>query len=354
VLEDFERAEQSYLENTAILETRLYDTHGACIKLTDFAPRFEQFERTFHPYTFVRHLEPLAGNPRVTVRLRPAGNYGAEDPRQTFGSNHVRYLLPDLTLRLTTDAPLTYVREERPFRLSRPVSFILGPDESLQESVARTSRQYFEQTHSHWQRLGARPGRALRVAGSGDPRGDHTEALRLRGHRRDHRRDDHLDPRGRRHSTRNWDYRYCWLRDSFFVVHALNRLGATRTMEAYLDWILNVAATSDGKGLQPVYGIDGETELTETLVPHLPGYRGHGPVRVGNQAHEQVQNDVYGAVVLSAAQVFFRSAASARAAVRSSSNCWNRSHAAPRSCSTSPMPASGSTAVARASTPSPA
>ncbi|MEI2420990.1 trehalase-like domain-containing protein, partial [Arthrospira platensis SPKY2] len=88
VLEDFDRAEQAYLENTAILETRLYDTHGACIRLTDFAPRFEQFERTYHPYTFVRRLEPLSGNPRVTVRLRPAGSYGAEDARQTFGSNH--------------------------------------------------------------------------------------------------------------------------------------------------------------------------------------------------------------------------------------------------------------------------
>ena len=311
VLEDFERAEQSYLENTAILETRLYDTHGACIKLTDFAPRFEQFERTFHPYTFVRHLEPLAGNPRVTVRLRPAGNYGAEDPRQTFGSNHVRYLLPDLTLRLTTDAPLTYVREERPFRLSRPVSFILGPDESLQESVVRTSRQYFEQTRSHWQNwvrglavpfewqeAVIRAAITLKLCSFEDT-GAIIAAMTT----------SIPEAAG---TTRNWDYRYCWLRDSFFVVHALNRLGATRTMEAYLDWILNVAATSDGKGLQPVYGIDGEAELTETLVPHLPGYRGHGPVRVGNQAHEQVQNDVYGAVVLSAAQMFFDRRLSAR------------------------------------------
>jgi pentatricopeptide repeat protein len=106
-------------------------------------------------------------------------------------------------------------------------------------------------------------------------------------------------------TSRNWDYRYCWLRDSFFVVHALNRLGATLTMEAYLGWILNVAASSDGHGLQPVYGIGGEAQLTESIVEHLPGYRGMGPVRVGNQAFEQVQNDVYGAVVLSSAHAFF-------------------------------------------------
>ncbi len=150
LLEDFERAEQAYVENTPILQTWLFDRNGGCVKVTDFAPRYEQFERSFHPYMFVRHLETITGNPRVTVRLRPAGHYGAEDARQTFGSNHIRYVLPDLTLRLTTDASLTHVREERPFRLTRPVSFILGPDESLRESVTRSSRFHFEQTRDYW------------------------------------------------------------------------------------------------------------------------------------------------------------------------------------------------------------
>jgi GH15 family glucan-1,4-alpha-glucosidase len=304
VLEDFDRAEQNYVTNTPILETWLYDRHGGCIKIVDFAPRFEQFERVFHPVMFVRHLEPVTGNPRITVRLRPAGNYGAEDARQTFGSNHVRYLLPDLTLRLTTDASLSYVREERPFRLLKPMSFILGPDESLPESVARTSRANFEETRAYWQgwvrglavpfewqEAVIRAAITLKLCSFEDT-GAIIAAMTS----------SIPEAPG---SARNWDYRYCWLRDSFFVVHALNRLGATRTMEAYLGWILNVAAASDGDGLQPVYGIGGESDLTESVVGHLPGYRGMGPVRVGNQAYEQVQNDVYGAVVLSSAQAFF-------------------------------------------------
>jgi GH15 family glucan-1,4-alpha-glucosidase len=304
VLEDFDRAEQNYVTNTPILETRLYDTRGGCIKIVDFAPRFEQFERVFHPFMFVRHLEPVTGNPRITVRLRPAGNYGAEDARQTFGSNHVRYLLPDLTLRLTTDASLNYVRAERPFRLLKPVSFILGPDESLRESVARTSRAHFEETRAYWQgwvrglavpfewqEAVIRAAITLKLCSFEDT-GAIIAAMTS----------SIPEAPG---SARNWDYRYCWLRDSFFVVHALNRLGATRTMEAYLGWILNVTAASDGNGLQPVYGIGGESDLTESVVEHLPGYRGMGPVRVGNQAYQQVQNDVYGAVVLSSAQAFF-------------------------------------------------
>ena len=304
VIEDFVRAEQNYVTNTPILETWLYDASGGCIKIVDFAPRFEQFERTFHPTMFVRQLIPVAGNPRITVRLRPAGNYGGEDARQTFGSNHIRYVLPDLVLRLNTDASLTYVREERTFRLAKPVSFILGPDESLPESVAHTSRLYFAHTRSYWQdwvrglavpfewqEAVIRAAITLKLC-SYDDTGAIIAAMTS----------SIPEAPG---TSRNWDYRYCWLRDSFFVVHALNRLGATLTMEAYLGWILNVAATSDGHGLQPVYGIGGEADLTETIVEHLPGYRGMGPVRVGNQAFEQVQNDVYGAVVLSSAQAFF-------------------------------------------------
>ena len=105
-------------------------------------------------------------------------------------------------------------------------------------------------------------------------------------------------------SERNWDYRYCWLRDAYFVIHALNRLGATRTMESYLGYLSNLVAGADG-ALQPVYGIGREAALVERIETDLPGYRGMGPVRVGNQAHEHIQNDVYGSAVLAATQTFF-------------------------------------------------
>ncbi|GAG31417.1 unnamed protein product, partial [marine sediment metagenome] len=106
-------------------------------------------------------------------------------------------------------------------------------------------------------------------------------------------------------SGRNWDYRYCWLRDAQFVVGALNGLGTTQTMERYLGFIVNVAAgTEDGK-LQPVYGINGRARLDETVIKDLRGYRNMGPVRFGNQAYEQTQNDVYGAAVLAATHMFF-------------------------------------------------
>ncbi|MDP2132445.1 MAG: glycoside hydrolase family 15 protein, partial [Sulfuritalea sp.] len=106
-------------------------------------------------------------------------------------------------------------------------------------------------------------------------------------------------------SERNWDYRYCWVRDGYFVVNALNRLGATRTMERYLGYIVNVAANAGSGALQPVYGIDGRAALEEREVPSLAGYRGMGPVRIGNLAYRQVQHDVYGSVILAATHIFF-------------------------------------------------
>src|SRR5262249_25598185 len=106
-------------------------------------------------------------------------------------------------------------------------------------------------------------------------------------------------------SGRNWDYRFCWLRDAYFVIQALNRLGATRTMENLLSSIANLAASVGDRGLQPLYGIGLEVELEEREAAALGGFRGMGPVRVGNQAFSQLQNDIYGSVVLAATQSFF-------------------------------------------------
>jgi len=88
------------------------------------------------------------------------------------------------------------------------------------------------------------------------------------------------------------------------VVHALNRLGATKTMESFLGYLTDLVAGANG-GLQPVYGIGLERQLNERTETSLAGYRGMGPVRVGNQAYEHIQNDVYGSVVLAATQAFF-------------------------------------------------
>src|SRR5678810_568218 len=98
-------------------------------------------------------------------------------------------------------------------------------------------------------------------------------------------------------TQRNWDYRFCWLRDAFFVVRALNSLSEVGTMEDYLRWLNDVVRSARGGHVQPLSGIGLEQVLAETTVPTLSGYRGMGPVRVGNQAYEHFQYDVYGNIV---------------------------------------------------------
>src|SRR3546814_1435872 len=93
---------------------------------------------------------------------------------------------------------------------------------------------------------------------------------------------------------RNWDYRFCWIRDAYYTVQALNRLGALDVLEGYLEYLRNIVDNAAGGHIQPLYGVGGEARLIEYEAKALNGYRGMGPVRVGNEAYEQVQHDAYG------------------------------------------------------------
>jgi len=311
-LADFERSEQAYIAHTPILKTRLYDRHGGGVEITDFAPRFHQFGRLFCPVMLMRQIRPLAGSPRIRVRIRPLCEYGARRPTVTWGSNHVRYVMPDMDLRVTTDFSITAILEETPVVLREAVSLVLGPDETLHTSAGEAFRRFLDDTAAwwrdwvrglaislEWQEQIIRAAITLKLNAYEDT-GAIVAAVTT------------SIPESSA-SGRNWDYRYCWLRDAYFVVNALNRLNATNTMERFLDFIINTAAGANGADLQPVYTVTGKAGIVEREAPSLPGYRGMGPVRVGNQAYEQSQHDVYGAAVLAAAHVFF----DARLALRS-------------------------------------
>jgi GH15 family glucan-1,4-alpha-glucosidase len=105
-------------------------------------------------------------------------------------------------------------------------------------------------------------------------------------------------------SGRTWDYRYCWLRDAYFVVQALNRIGATRTMEEFISFTISIASKPDQE-LRPLYSVVPTSDIEETTAPNLQGYRGDGPVRIGNAAVGQAQHDTYGSVILAAMPLFF-------------------------------------------------
>jgi GH15 family glucan-1,4-alpha-glucosidase len=304
MIDDWVASEQTYLRNTAILETILTDRHGNQLRIRDFAPRFKRAGRIFRPVSIVRIVEPVAGSPRMSVAIDPLYDYGARVPTVTRGSSHVRFLLGDQVLRLTTDAPVDFVLRRTPFVVDRPYAFILGPDETLTDAPGATAQHSLEETCNYWvewvrylslpvdwQDVVIRSAITLKLC-SNEETGGIMAALTTS-----------IPEFGE--SGRTWDYRLCWLRDSFFTVKALNALGATKTMEDYLTYVTNIAAGSPDGYLQPLFGIGLERHVDERTLDSLAGYRGFGPIRAGNAAYTQVQNDGYGSVILAITQSFF-------------------------------------------------
>jgi GH15 family glucan-1,4-alpha-glucosidase len=303
LLDGMASLQSEYLRNTPIVSTVLTDNLGGAVRVTDFAPRFRQFGRIFRPPQLYRIIEPVAGLPRITIRFRPTHDYGTPIKRQSLGSNHIRYITDDTTIRLTTDAPLSYIEREAPFVLTKPVHLIFGPDEHFPGDLATTSREFSDRTRDYWmdwvrrlsisydwQEAIIRAAITLKLSNFEETGGivaAHTTSI--------------PESPG---SGRTWDYRYCWLRDAYFVVKALNRIGATQTMEDFISFILGVASNTDDS-LRPVYSIVPTDPMDERIAERLAGYRGDGPVRIGNAAVEQTQHDTYGSIILAAMPMFF-------------------------------------------------
>ncbi len=302
-LAQLNRGRQRYLDNTAVVETVLSDGDGTTLKITDFCPRFLRFGRMFRPPLLVRRIEPLTGQPRITVRLRPIIENQAGRPA-SIGSNHVRFISAGQSFRVTTDMPLSYLAHEAAFVLRDPVTLFIGLDEPLSESPGSLGASFLSETIAHWRQFvrglsvpfdwqGAviRAAITLKLCNYEDT-GGIVAALTT----------SIPEAPG---SGRTWDYRYCWPRDAYYTVDALNRLSATQTMEGFVRYLLDTVQRELGGEISPLYPIAPGNDVAERIIDALPGYGGDGPVRVGNAAYVQSQNDVYGSIVLTAAQMFW-------------------------------------------------
>ncbi|MDP3368741.1 MAG: glycoside hydrolase family 15 protein [Brevundimonas sp.] len=303
-LEGQATVEQAYIRNTPVLRTVLTAADGAAVEIIDFAPRHPKHSRTYRPLAFGRILRPLNGAPRIRVRLRPSAGWGARRAETSHGSNHIRYLCTDVTFRLTTDCPVTHVLNERMFRLERPHAFFFGPDEGYDQDVGPGVAAALDRTVAYWQdwvrtlylpldwqEAVIRAAITLKLCAY-EETGAIVAAMTT-------------SVPEFPESGRNWDYRYCWIRDAYYVVRALNRLGAVDLLENYLEYLRNLVDASAGGHVQPVYGVGLEEDIDERITETVEGYRGMKPVRIGNQAREHLQHDVYGQIVLPLVQAFY-------------------------------------------------
>ncbi|MBX9643644.1 MAG: glycoside hydrolase family 15 protein [Novosphingobium sp.] len=302
-IEDIAVTSQFYLRNTPILVTQQIDKSGNAIEVIDFCPYYRRMGRNYRPVAFARIVRPLNGAPQVRMRLRPNKGWGSVARASIGGTSHIRFGAPGMTMRLTTTAPVSLIHAERFFRLEDRLHFFLGPDESFEGDIGSTVDDMLERTiyewrswvrglaiPLEWQEAVVRAAIGLKLC-QHEETGAIVAALTSSI-------PEHAD------SGRNWDYRYCWIRDAYYTVQALNRLGALDVLEGFLVYLRNIVDQAKDGAIQPLYSVLGEAALDERIVSELPGYRGMGPVRVGNEAFRQVQHDAYGQIVLSSTQAF--------------------------------------------------
>jgi GH15 family glucan-1,4-alpha-glucosidase len=292
---------QRYIENSNVLET-IFRTDSGAFRLLDLAPRFIQYDRVFRPTQLVRIVEPLEGAPQLTVRCEPRLGWSRNIPSQLLGSNHVGYEGFSSSLRLTTDIPISYIGGSA-FALTERRHLVLAWGPPVEESLPALCDRFLAETIRYWQRW---------VKHCNIPPLFQQAVIRSALSLKLHCFEDTgaivasmttsiPEAPG---SGRTWDYRYCWLRDAYYVLGALRRLGQFEERESFVNYLLNIAADAPDLDLSPLYRVDGTRDLDERILEDWPGFNNDGPVRVGNGAIQYPQNDIFGEMVLALAPIF--------------------------------------------------
>ena len=300
------KAEQRYLPNTNILLTTVTSPNGDAFQITDFCPRFEQYGRIYRPAALFRLVEPLQGIPAIRVSCQPVSGWEKTPIHPIRGSNHLRYDIRGESLRLLTNMPLTYLCDEIPVALTQKFYFGLTWGLGIEDDLVKVTHDFLEQTIRYWR---------IWVKTCSVPLLHQQEVIRSALALKLHCFEDTgailaalttslPEQPGR---GRNWDYRYCWLRDAYFALTAFHNLGHFEEMEAFLKFLLNIAHTHEHSRdrLRPVYTLSQSLPLPEIEHPNWAGYRGGMPIRSHNQAAEHVQNDAYGEMILTFTPIFF-------------------------------------------------
>lgn len=282
-----------YERNTNVLRTRMTSEDGE-FDVFDFAPRIPAGSAHDAPLEIHRLLVPVRGQPRIRVHFDPRPDYARAEPQILPGQSGLEVRFGAQRLYLRSNIPSSYLLNRSEVRVDHPRFFVLSYGKpTLTESAAGVQRALHKTIDGWraWSKTCALPsfcpeevlrsalclklhaftdtGAIIAAATTSIP-----EALA---------------------TERTWDYRYCWLRDSAFIVEALRRLSHLAEGEAFVRFLRDVAERGP---LQPVYGIGGERDLPEEQLEHLAGYRGTRPVRIGNAAAVQQQNDLMGEMVL--------------------------------------------------------
>lgn len=303
-VKDTDESRQNYLENTNILQTQYLSSNKTVLNVFDFCPRFRQHERMFRPSMLIRIFEPTEGA-AIKLNCKVTNGWKKEVVKGSKGNSHLRFELENGTLRLLTNIPLTYLLENTEFYLTEKAYIVLSWDQAVEEDLSEVCERFFQKTEEYWkiwvkhcsiptlfQKDVIRSALALKLHCYEDT-GAILAALST----------SLPEEVG---NIRNWDYRYCWIRDAYFSLTAFRNLGHFEEMEGFLRFLTEVARDySKHDVFPPVFRLDKSLPLPEQSMMHWSGWKQSQPVREGNQAAEHTQLDAYGEMILSISPIFF-------------------------------------------------
>jgi GH15 family glucan-1,4-alpha-glucosidase len=297
------RRKQLYLPETNVLITRFFGDEGIA-EITDFMPIEPRTLRGQRPnyHQIIRYVSTVAGNMRFRLECFPALDYAREKHEMRIYPQGVAFKGAATSVGLVSRVSLALkgggVEAEFVLAHGQSQTFylryvdqgseanLLIPEESGQEAFRHTVNFWKGWLSNcrytgRWREMVQRSALVLKLL-TYEPTGAIVAAPTTS-------LPENLG------GVRNWDYRYCWIRDASFTVYALMRLGLNQEAERFMGWLEQRSHELEPDGsLQPFYGIDGRHELPELELHHLDGYRGSKPVRIGNAAYRQSQIDIYG------------------------------------------------------------
>ena len=287
--------QQTYFKNTAILVTNFKNDNEE-FELIDYMPRFKNDDGTFYSSPEIhRILLPIKGSPKIQVDYDPKLEYSNGKTKKHIKKNFIVSIVEDKnyeTLFLYTNVNKKDILEHNEITLDKKIFFCVSYNEKINIPSFESIYFEFEKTKIYWlnwtnknpyfKNYGDQINRSaitlklLTFEKTGAVLAAATTSI--------------PETIG---EVRNWDYRFCWIRDASMVIKIITKLGHVNIVNNFINFILNLIPNKNEK-LQIMYGINGEKILTERKLDHLSGFMDSKPVRVGNAAYFQKQNDIYG------------------------------------------------------------
>ena len=295
IIGDDYKITQEYLWETNILST-VFDNGTDSFQLIDFMPRYPREDGSYYaPPDVIRFFRLTGGKPKFTLKYDPKLDFARE---KTYSENKGDYI-KSFTKKGKYDSAYFYssfnlqdILDRKEITITGNEYCLVGYHEKLVEQSLDRSYLKFQRTKVYWMNWSDKTTRythygneimrsalvlkALSYKKSGAVLAAATTSL--------------PETIG---EERNWDYRFCWIRDASMVIKVMAGLGHIKSAKDFLQFILDIIPHKDEK-IQIMYGINGEKELTEHILTHLSGYQDSKPVRTGNAAYIQKQNDIYG------------------------------------------------------------